>query len=229
MNLAEGWGEAMIATCLPGDATPLSRSNAVSASWVVDELQTVDLGDERLDARFEVLLSALGCRPNLSIPAACRGRAEIKAAYRFFDNDKVTFDKVLQPHIDQTLQRIAAQDVVLFVQDSTEADLTRPQQQVEGAGTLDGSRRGILLHQMQAFTPDGVPLGTVWAEILNRTHGVQAPRLGEMVRLIASLGGYVERKGSEPGPQTIWIGLQRLYDLAWAWETFGPESKLGRA
>jgi hypothetical protein len=144
----------------------------MSATWALEELQTAHLGDERLDERFEILLSALGSRPNLSIPAACRGRAEIKAAYRFFDNDSVTFDKVLQPHVDQTLRRLAQHDVVLLVQDTTEVDLTRPQQQVNGVGTLDGSRRGILLHEMQAFTPQGVPLGTVGAEILNRTQGV---------------------------------------------------------
>ena len=46
-----------------------------------------------------VLLSDLGNRPNLSIPAACGGRAETKAAYRFFDNDKTTFEKVIEPHI----------------------------------------------------------------------------------------------------------------------------------
>src|SRR5438128_6998938 len=108
-------------------------------------MATVDLGDERLDARAEMLLSAMGSRPNLSIPAACGGRAEMKAAYRFFDNDRVTFAKVLQPHIDQTLVRLAEQHIALLVQDTTENDLTRPQQQVTGVGTLDGSRQGILL------------------------------------------------------------------------------------
>jgi transposase-like protein/transposase Tn5 family protein len=142
------------------------------APWAKEEVATVDFGDERLDARVEMLVSALGSRPNLSIPAACGGRAEMEAAYRFFDNEKVTFDKVLQPHITHTLERVAEQKVVLLVQDTSEMDLTRPQQQVEGAGALDGSRWGIQLHEMQAFTPDGTPLGTVWAEVLNRTDGV---------------------------------------------------------
>lgn len=142
------------------------------APWAREEAATVALGDDRLDARFELLLSALGTRPNLSIPAACQGRAEIKAAYRFFDNDKVTFQKVLQPHIDRSLQRLAEQKVALLVQDTTEADLTRPEQQVAGVGTLDGSRQGILLHLLQAFTTQGVPLGTVWADVLNRIEGV---------------------------------------------------------
>jgi len=142
------------------------------APWATEEVATADLGDGRLDKRVGKLLTALGNRPNLSIPAACGGRAEMEAAYRFFDNDKVTFDKVLEPHIDRTKQRIREQQVVLLVQDTSEIDLTRPEQEVVGAGALDGARSGVLLHEMQAFTPDGTPLGTVWAEIVNRTDGV---------------------------------------------------------
>lgn len=142
------------------------------APWARDEVATADIGDVRLDARVAVLLSDLGSRPNLSIPAACRGRAEMEAAYRFFDNEKVTFQNVLAPHVTRAQERIAEQKVVLLVQDTTEIDLTRPAQEVVGAGALDGSRSGFLLHEMQAFTPVGIPLGTVWAEIVNRTDGV---------------------------------------------------------
>jgi hypothetical protein len=86
------------------------------------------------------------------------------AAYRFFDNERVDFDDVLQPHIDATRQRIAAQPVVLSPQDTTEVDVTRPHQQVVDAGPLDdGARRGAHLHLMHAFTPDGTPLGTLRA------------------------------------------------------------------
>jgi hypothetical protein len=142
------------------------------APWAQEEMATADFGDGRLDERVVTLLSALGSRPNLSIPAACRGRAEMQAAYRFFDNDKVSFATVLAPHLQRTRERVAAQAMVLLVQDTSEIDLTRPEQQVEGAGDLDGARRGLLLHVLQAFTPEGTPLGTAWAEVLNRTEGV---------------------------------------------------------
>ena len=58
--------------------------------------------------------------------------------------------------------------------------------------------------------------------------GGKPPRLAEMVRLIAQLGGYVNRPGrvDPPGPQTLWLGMQRMYDLAWAWESFGPGAKI---
>jgi hypothetical protein len=152
------------------------------APWAQEEMETVDLGDERLDTRAVSLLSGLGTRPNLSIPAACKGRGELKAAYRFFDNDKVTFEKVLEPHIVRTRERMAEQEIVLLVQDTSEMDVTRPEQEVKGAGELDGSRRGFLLHEMQAFTPEGTPLGTAWATIVNRTEGVSHAATSEKER-----------------------------------------------
>src|ERR1700722_359342 len=97
------------------------------APWAVDEAAGAKFGDRRLDDRFSILLSELGDRPILSIPAACGGRAEIKAAYRFFDNDKVTFEKIIEPHVSRTKERMAQQQVVLLVQDTTEVDLTRPE------------------------------------------------------------------------------------------------------
>jgi hypothetical protein len=133
-------------------------------AWVIDEMKTADLNDKRWNDRLREVLSQLASRPTASIPAACGGRAEMTAAYRLFDNEKATFQNILQAHSDTTRQRIAAESVVVLVQDTTEVDLTRPQQQVEGAGPLDGnSRRGALLHPLHAFTPDGTPLGTLSA------------------------------------------------------------------
>lgn len=134
-------------------------------AWVIDEMETVDLKDKRLNDRLREVLSQLAARPTASIPAACGGRAEMTAAYRLCGNEKASFDRVLSAHRDATRKRIAAQPVVVLAQDTTEIDLTRPQAQVEGAGPLDGNaRRGALLHPLHAFTPDGTPLGTLWAK-----------------------------------------------------------------
>jgi hypothetical protein len=51
----------------------------------------------------------------------------------------------------------------------------------------------------------------------------KTPTLGELIPMIASLGGYLGRKNDgPPGPQTMWIGLQRMRDFALAWSAFGP-------
>lgn len=136
----------------------------MAEAWVVEELEAANLGDKRLNERFVKVLDALAKQPNASIPAACKGYAEIAGAYRFFDNEKATFESVLEPHCRQTRLRMAAQSVVVVAQDTTEADLTRPEQQVVGAGPLDGGARfGAFLHELHAFVPNGTPLGTVSA------------------------------------------------------------------
>jgi desulfoferrodoxin (superoxide reductase-like protein) len=68
-----------------------------------------------------------------------------------------------------------------------------------------------------------------WQSVWSVTHRgeplpTKPPPLAMMVRLIASLGGYVDRLNrlDPPGVETVWKGLQRMRDLAWGWETFGP-------
>ena len=69
---------------------------------------------------------------------------------------------------------------------------------------------------------------SIWKVIHKKKPPSTPPRLGEMVRLVATLGGYIPRSGSEPGPQTIWIGLQRVHDFALCWRLFGPEVRRER-
>lgn len=93
----------------------------------------------------------------------------MEAAYRFFDNDRVTPEKILQPHIKATTERISQCDFVLLVQDTSEMDLTRANQQVEGVGPMDSEVRfGAFIHPMIAFRADGVSLGTVWQKTWSR-------------------------------------------------------------
>ncbi len=154
----------------------------MTASWVQEEMRSVDLRDKRLDERLRTVLSQLSERPAASIPAACGGRAEMTAAYRFFDNEKAEFDAIFQAHATATLRRLAAQSTAILVQDTTEIDLTR-EQPVAGAGRLsDSSRRGIFLHLLHAFTPDGTPLGGVAAEAWTRDEEIGAKNLSRSER-----------------------------------------------
>jgi hypothetical protein len=135
--------------------------------WIADELATADLSDERLDKRFRLLVDRFSRKPTLSIPAACRGRAETEAAYRFFDNPRVSPQKILKPHHQATLRRIREHAVVLLPQDTTEIDLTRPQEIVGGPLNSE-TRRGLHDHALLAFTTQGVPLGVLSAALWAR-------------------------------------------------------------
>src|SRR5258708_39066776 len=142
-------------------------------SWVEDELQTVDLGDRRLNQRYARLLDQMSSKPNESIPAACGGWADIQAGYRFFANEKVPPEKVLAPHRDATIERCRQHPVILVPQDTTELDCTRPTEKV-GGPLSDEQHWGFHVHPCLALTPDRIALGVfhahMWARAISDYH-----------------------------------------------------------
>jgi hypothetical protein len=116
----------------------------------------------KLRKRIEKVLQTMSDKPSLKFPAACRGRAEVRAAYRLLDNDFVTGVSILAPHRDATIERIRAQTVVVIPQDTTELDVTRPHEVMEGTGPLNDSNRvGFHDHVSLALTVNRLPLGVV--------------------------------------------------------------------
>ena len=81
--------------------------------WADSEFQDAAFGDDRLRQRAIRVCERLAEHPSESIPAACCGRAEVEAAYRFFSNAKVTAARVLASHHEASLRRLAAHPVVL--------------------------------------------------------------------------------------------------------------------
>ncbi len=64
---------------------------------------------------------------------------------------------------------------------------------------------------------------SVWKVVLRKDPPPEPPPLDVFIRLVAQLGGYVNRKrAGPPGPQTVWLGLQRMHDIANCWLLFGP-------
>jgi hypothetical protein len=127
-----------------------------------DEFLGCYFGDERLSKRILKLADAFENNPGRSIPATFVTRSDWEACYRFFDNDEVTPTAIIKPHIEATRESVSEIPVALLVQDTTEIDLTRPNQQVIGAGPMNASsRRGAFVHPLIAFRSDGVPLGLV--------------------------------------------------------------------
>ena len=133
--------------------------------WVIKELATLSLGDERLNKRAHTILSQLCHNPTDSIPVACQGAAETKAAYRFFDNEKVSSERIQDTHFDAMLTRIAKQPVVLIPQDTTVLNFTNQHERNDvGPTTRDGTK-GMLLHCAIAVTPEKVCLGVASSKL----------------------------------------------------------------
>lgn len=114
---------------------------------VASEFEGVELGDSRLSKRCQQLALKIAGNPSASLPKALVDWAETKAAYRFLSNDKVTRDSLLEPHIEQTVDRIAGQPLILAIQDTTTLELTRLDP-IDGLGFTGTSlrTRGMLVH-----------------------------------------------------------------------------------
>ena len=59
---------------------------------------------------------------------------------------------------------------------------------------------------------------SVYATVKKRPPPAEPPSMKTIVDLIASLGGWLGRKcDGEPGPKAMWVGMQRMTDLALGW------------
>src|SRR5262245_3242926 len=94
------------------------------ATWAEEEFGDADLGDVRRNARLVQLARVLGAQPSASLPHAADDPATLKAAYRFFDNEYVRAEAMLESHVQSTTRRLQAVPLVLAVQDTTYLDWT---------------------------------------------------------------------------------------------------------
>lgn len=132
----------------------------VLEDWASDEFGGAQLGDARRTQRLVALARELAKKAHVSFPQALSG-AQLKAAYRFFDNEAIDPSGVLASHVAQTVVRMQQVPVVLAVQDTTEFNLTNlPATEGLGHGT-GGNLHGFMLHSVLAVTPEGLPLGVL--------------------------------------------------------------------
>ncbi len=89
--------------------------------FIEEEFIGLDLGDERLNKRVLKVGELINGNPSLSFPNASRAvNAELKAFYRFFQNEKTTDQKLLSTHYYNTIQRcLECNDRILLITDST--------------------------------------------------------------------------------------------------------------
>jgi hypothetical protein len=129
--------------------------------WIIKEFANLSLGDERLNKRSQKVLTQLSRSPTGSIPAGCGSAAETKAAYRFFDNEQVTAEKIHAVHLEATLSRMAEQPVVLLPQDTTVLNFSKQFARKDTGPTTKDAAKGMMLHCAIAVTPEKLCLGVV--------------------------------------------------------------------
>src|SRR5215510_2436389 len=193
------------------------------ATWAEDEFGDADLGDVRRDARLVQLATVLGAQPSASLPDATDDPAILKAAYRFFDNDYVRAEAMLESHIQSTTRRMQAVPLVLAVQDTTYLDWT-DHPATTGLGPLAApSHQGLLAHTTLALTPERVPLGLlqqqVWARDKdvrrNQDHKQRPIDDKESQKWLTSVDAVIAARATCPTTHFVSVGDREadVYDL----------------
>ena len=140
-------------------------------SWVMEDLSSINLGDERLNNRVQKVCESFYQRPMSPINEACQSWKDSKAAYRLFENEKVTAAKLLAPHREATAERVKSYKTVLAIQDTTFFNFSQHKRK-RGMGSIESKKRnlkGLVAHNTLITTTDGVPLGLFDQEIYART------------------------------------------------------------
>ncbi len=145
--------------------------------WTAREMSGLALGDERLNRRAEAILQARWQQPRASFYGSFAGWSPAKAAYGFVEHATapISLQTLLEPHKEATLSRMAAEPVVLLPQDTSSLNFSGLHK-TSGLGSLgDSGARGLWLHSLLAYRPDGVPLGVLNAHCWARPEEAEAP------------------------------------------------------
>jgi Domain of unknown function (DUF4338)/Transposase DNA-binding/Transposase Tn5 dimerisation domain len=129
--------------------------------WAEEEFGGVQLGDERLNRRLVTIARDFYTNPQAQIPEACQSRAKTKATYRFLEHPKTPMKLLLQPHYEATIQRIAKEEIVLSVQDTTSLNYSA-HPETNGVGPISSKKDGaigLIMHDTMVFSLEGTPLG----------------------------------------------------------------------
>jgi hypothetical protein len=124
------------------------------ADWAQDEFGLAQLGDKRRTERLIHVATNLAANPGGTLPQAFPDWAELKAAYRLLNQQHVTFERVIAPHCERSLQACSEPGEYLIIEDTTLLDFSlRPA--CEDLGLIgDGQGRGFELHSSLAVRID---------------------------------------------------------------------------
>lgn len=143
--------------------------------WAQDEFAFADLGDPRRNKRLVNIATKLAASPDGTLPQAFPDWAELKGAYRFFDNAVVDYAKIIAPHLERTRLACREPGEYLIIEDSSNLDFS-DHPRTQDLGVIgDGQGRGFELHsalavRVEAWTLEQRPEGQVVGLFDQRCH-----------------------------------------------------------
>lgn len=142
-----------------------------SCDWLREEFSESSFMDKRLLYRLFKVAENLSMNPTVAISQASGGWQAAKAAYRFFDNSKVTHERILSSHIEQTTKRVKTHmGTILAIQDTSFLNYSHMTNSPDlgPIGDKITNSMGLIVHSGYAVTELGLPLGFFFQKIWAR-------------------------------------------------------------
>lgn len=117
-----------------------------TAQWAQMEFSSVQLGDVRRSRRLVEVATALGSCPSGTLPQALPQWADLKAAYRLFSQEEVTYERIIAPHWQRTRELCAEPGEYLLIEDTTVLDFTNRKKARDFGWVADEWSLGLFLH-----------------------------------------------------------------------------------
>lgn len=186
-------------------------------AWAQAQFGLAQLGDERRQKRLVKVAAQLARQPGGTLPQAFPQWAELKAAYRFFQQRGVNFENILAPHTESVRQSCRAAGEYLLIEDTTLLDFS-VHPATRGLATIGNGRgRGFELHSTLAVRLGGAVLPRLEGELLGLfdqqcrrpTRALPGETRRELLSRPRASQKWLRalRRGGGPPPEARWIFL----------------------
>lgn len=134
------------------------------------EVKQARFGDKRLTKRLGIMMEAISANPTWGIPRLCETQAALEGTYRFLNNDRVTPQTILAPHLAATCERTCEGGEAIVIHDTTifcfEGEGER-----EGLCQITKTKQGFFGHFALAISSEepNTPYGVIGLHTYTRT------------------------------------------------------------
>ena len=98
----------------------MKREPSPAVPSVAEEFTFTDLGDARRTGRLRVIAESWSAAPDQGVPMASKSIAKTEATYRFLNNPSVTYEPIVEAHIQRTCERVAEAGTAIVAHDTSE-------------------------------------------------------------------------------------------------------------
>jgi hypothetical protein len=188
--------------------------------WAGREFGSCSLGDWRRTKRLVKIAAGLAENVGGAVSSCC-GRIGAQLISRFFDQDEVSVDSVLQSHVAATAKRCVESGLVIAVQDTTFLDFTGRKDLEDELGPIGpcSESRGVLMHSVLGVSPGRSVFGLLGMDVWTRDPADYGSGAKRRKRLIADkesrkwLDGLAKAESALPESQPLLLVGDRESDV----------------